>query len=286
MLSSNKDYLLKVKIQNNKIVSLMKERGIINAAQLARDAGISQSRVGDFLNMTASPFSRKANEGGSNLWAPAVEKIAASLGVKPEEMFNEQQMSNPLLTNKAERALSREDMESLCPLMIGGSDPILAIEDEEEKKIISKGLECLSPREKRVIKGRFGFDGPLLTFKDLGKELEISISRIMQIEAKALRKLRMPKNQMPGNRERSSPTVLRCLTSEDKEKLLTTRNALSWAADNNLCPKEAFLHLEKEKATFNLSNYFSNQWDIVLYGIFMPRKVREWREEIKEALND
>lgn len=58
---------------------------------------------------------------------------------------------------------------------------------------ISKLLDTLSPRERRVLILRFGLkDGRSRTLEEVGKEFDVTRERIRQIEAKALRKLRHP----------------------------------------------------------------------------------------------
>lgn len=58
---------------------------------------------------------------------------------------------------------------------------------------ISKLLDTLTEREKRVLILRFGLeDGRTRTLEEVGKEFDVTRERIRQIEAKALRKLRHP----------------------------------------------------------------------------------------------
>lgn len=78
-----------------------------------------------------------------------------------------------------------EDVESISP------------EDEFCKKelrdIIEKMLDDLTPKEKKVLRLRFGFDnGRSYTLEEVGKEFGVTRERIRQIEAKAIRKLRQP----------------------------------------------------------------------------------------------
>lgn len=58
---------------------------------------------------------------------------------------------------------------------------------------LSKILDGLSDREKKVLQLRFGLDdGMPRTLEEVGKEFDVTRERIRQIEAKALRKLKHP----------------------------------------------------------------------------------------------
>ncbi|MDO4518981.1 MAG: RNA polymerase sigma factor RpoD [Eubacteriales bacterium] len=61
------------------------------------------------------------------------------------------------------------------------------------KEQLSKVLESLTERERKVLRLRFGLDdGRARTLEEVGKEFNVTRERIRQIEAKALRKLRHP----------------------------------------------------------------------------------------------
>ena len=58
---------------------------------------------------------------------------------------------------------------------------------------LSKTLESLTPRERRIIELRFGLDNEYSrTLAEVGTELGLSKERIRQIEKEALAKLRHP----------------------------------------------------------------------------------------------
>jgi len=78
-----------------------------------------------------------------------------------------------------------EDKTTLSPLDI-------AIQDDMRKNI-DLALSSLSPKERDIIKKRFGIgDEVPHTLEDVGNEFEVTRERIRQIEVKAIRKLRHP----------------------------------------------------------------------------------------------
>ena len=69
------------------------------------------------------------------------------------------------------------------------------IADDEQKKIMYKAIEELKPREKEIIKMRYGLDnGEEMTQKDVADKLKISQSYISRLEKKIIKKLKMKLN--------------------------------------------------------------------------------------------
>lgn len=69
-----------------------------------------------------------------------------------------------------------------------------SVDSESSQAVADRVLGNLSPRQRRVLELRFGFDdGKSKTLETVGKEFNVTRNRIMQIEAKALRILRHPR---------------------------------------------------------------------------------------------
>ena len=62
----------------------------------------------------------------------------------------------------------------------------------ELREKIMDGLDSLTERERRVLSLRFGLvDGYIRTLEEVGRHFNVKRERIRQIEAKALRKMRL-----------------------------------------------------------------------------------------------
>ena len=124
---------------------------------------------------------------------PTPEEIAAEMDIPPErvrEIMKIAQEPVSLETPIGEEEDSHlgdfiEDEDALAPAEAASF--ILLKEQLEEE------LETLTPRERDVLRLRFGLiDGRARTLEEVGQKFNVTRERIRQIEAKALRKLRHP----------------------------------------------------------------------------------------------
>ena len=124
---------------------------------------------------------------------PTLDEIAREMGISPDrvsEIIRIAPEPLSLETPIGEEEDSHladfiEDQEAISPPE-AASNMIL-------REKIEESLNKLTPREKDVLKMRFGLDdGYSRTLEEVGRHFKVTRERIRQIEAKALKKLRHP----------------------------------------------------------------------------------------------
>jgi len=89
------------------------------------------------------------------------------------------------------------DSNSLSSQELVADKDVQSPEDGIVKQLLKQDVEgvlrTLSPRERDVLRMRFGFDDEQSrTLEEIGRIFKVTRERIRQIEAKAMRKLRQP----------------------------------------------------------------------------------------------
>ena len=81
-------------------------------------------------------------------------------------------------------------LDNVYDLADDGPSPEDAMFETELKAVTSRILSKLTPREERVLRRRFGINVNDAKLNDIGIEFGLTVERIREIEAKALRKLK------------------------------------------------------------------------------------------------
>jgi len=184
-----KDYRVQIRIKNAWFLRKMEDAGFDSVAELSRSCGVSNNEIGTFVNL------KKAAVDAHGAWRRSVQKVADVLKCLPEDLFPPQHVERALARNTAEVELAVADVANL----IGGPmQPDQQLLTDEAGSIVRGAFSKLKAREERVVRGRYGFDGDIMTLEDLSKQLGITKERIRQIEHRALRKLR----GVDGSRQR------------------------------------------------------------------------------------
>jgi len=121
---------------------------------------------------------------------PTSEELAERMGLstdKLEELI-------PLLRDVQPLEFSDGGDERLDLLELRADprapDPLQATLDRELRERVATALEFLSPRERTILRLRFGLNGcPPITLKQVGERFGLSRERIRQIELRALKKI-------------------------------------------------------------------------------------------------
>ena len=133
------------------------------------------------FNKLTSELNREPNE----------EEIAAALNMTIAELRNLIRYSTE--ATSLDTPVGEEE-DSVLGDFVYDEDSMLPEEYAEYaqlKVLVQEVLETLSKREQKVLKMRFGFDGRIRTLEEIGKEEGVTRERIRQIEAKAIKKLRL-----------------------------------------------------------------------------------------------
>ena len=124
---------------------------------------------------------------------PTPEEIAKEMEIPVEKVVEIQKIAQDPVS--LETPIGEEEDSHLGDFIQDEDSP--APHDAASYTLLKEQLEevmnTLTPREAKVLKLRFGLeDGKSRTLEEVGKEFNVTRERIIQIEAKALRKLRHP----------------------------------------------------------------------------------------------
>ena len=182
------EYRIDIKVRNNLLLSKIEKIGFKSIPDFCKNHGISYRTVIKLISMKMKATDKNGN------FLDTVYKISDALCCSPEDIFTEKQINAELKTNKKTLLVNEAEIQFCIESL---SQNNLLLEDkvniEQRDKILFEKLDSLYPREREIIMMRFGLGGEEEhTLEEIGKKFGVTRSRIREIEAKAIRKLRHP----------------------------------------------------------------------------------------------
>jgi RNA polymerase primary sigma factor len=126
---------------------------------------------------------------------PSYTELASELGIEEKKIKNIVKISKEPISLDSPIGDSNEKDEATIKDFIRNENeisPVDTVVNNDIKKRVREMFDiCLTPREKKVLKMRYGIDvSSDHTLEDVGKDFGVTRERIRQIEVKALKKLR------------------------------------------------------------------------------------------------
>lgn len=132
---------------------------------------------------------------------PTVDEIAQRARLPREYVIRLLEASEGLIS--LDECIREDGATALLERIIDATaeDPEVGALKKESAEIVYKLVESLSLQEKIIIEKRFGLvDGATATLQEIGQQLHITRERVRQLEARALKKLRVAaaRNRLEG----------------------------------------------------------------------------------------
>lgn len=180
----SKDYRVEIRVKNNWLLKMIEERGYDSIADFSRKHKLHPAHVCSYVNFRLTPIRSNGEWRGSFL------RIADALQCMPEDICPPQHLKEALKKSRTHVEVGVEEIKHFISSTTNSPlTPIDHLLREEGLQSIETHLSCLTPREERIIRLRFGLtpDGKEHTYKEIAKEFGLQHERIRQIEIKVLK---------------------------------------------------------------------------------------------------
>ncbi|MEN6372651.1 MAG: RNA polymerase sigma factor RpoD/SigA [Armatimonadota bacterium] len=132
---------------------------------------------------------------------PSIDELSQQAGLTQTQIMKLLESSEGLVS--LDECISEDGSTALIEKLIDATseDPEARALRQENAEIVTKLVAGLSTQEKLIIEKRFGLDnGATSTLQEIGQQLHITRERVRQLEARALKKLRIAatRNRLDG----------------------------------------------------------------------------------------
>lgn len=170
---------LEARIRNNRLWHVIHvEHGTV--AAFCETHGLEQSRVGELLNLKCSSLRKDGT------YIAMAVRLATIAKMLIEDLFPPALYETPAESVAMEIPMSALSSATRAALVYNAPEP----DDLAARLAVHAALRSLKPQEERVVKMRFGIDGPQMTLTEVGAQIGVSKERVRQIEHRAIRSLR------------------------------------------------------------------------------------------------
>ena len=187
------EYRIKVTVRNNLILNAIENAGYKSVSAFCKSIGMAPQKVTELIAMRKPPLNN--NGEFSHMAKLLMEELCAL----PTDLWTAEQLTLKLKRNTAQRDVSSEGMRAALGMhaeemleLMKPDDPDEAVLKREMVSVVEEQLESLSPRESKILRMRFGIGCEEHTGDEIGNMFGLTKTRILQIEAKALRHLKHP----------------------------------------------------------------------------------------------
>lgn len=182
-----KDYRIKITIRNDRLLSAIEGMGHESVMSFCKRYNLPYTSTNDIISGKTPPLK---NDGSLTTRCKDLLEI---LGVNIEEVFTERQMEGFGKTTFETKVKEKDLLQIVNPAK---NQEVRAIESDVSSKITEIMSRCLSPREEKVIRMRYGInpDKHCYTLEEIGLEFKATRERVKQIEIRALNKFKEIKN--------------------------------------------------------------------------------------------
>ncbi len=182
-----KEFELTMKLRNNCLKARRLALGL-TAKELAEKAGLRHSAYVAYETMYRSPIGKPNGIRRSEWWKDSALKLAIFHRCTVEELWPEAVLAvkKPVVVAEVE-ARTALALASGAMMMQLPPAPDEFLEQKEAVELLRSAMGELTPREEAYLRNRFENDK---THKEASAELGVSKAAGMQMEARALRKLR------------------------------------------------------------------------------------------------
>lgn len=175
------EFRVDLKVRNNLLLSAIERTGHKNVAQFCKAIGVSNTHVGELLNLKAAPLTKDGH------FTTVALKLMEALGALPEDLWSEEQMFMELGTNKAHVLLDKESLALVMDRVATGAlefdTPEEALGKQETNKNLETLLDCIPPRLKKVLVMR----SQDMTLEEIAQKMGLTRERVRQMESKGHR---------------------------------------------------------------------------------------------------